>query len=477
MDEIIPASTPTPEPPTVTDPSAVPRAAASPRLNPRQRARAANAAARAAELAPKEPARDPTWEIPEDGAPLAAVWLRIEDGADDTGFPVRASLAPGFELVIGTGPNADVRVRDTTVSGHHCRATHRGDVVEIVDLGSRNGVRVGGVRVQHARLLPGACFEIGHTLVRLDAARIIPVTEEAAPLKQLVGRSRAMCQLAAAVRKAAPLRLPVLLRGESGTGKDLVARAIHEESDRSRGPFVALNCAAISRELSESELFGHRRGAFTGALRDRRGAFQAASGGTLFLDEIATLSTELQAKLLRVVEEGAVRSLGTDVAVEVDVRLVVATCEPLESLVVEQAFRADLYERLAVCRMIVPPLRDREEDIPLLARHLLATSELGTCDLSPGALSALRAHRWPGNVRELRNVLVQAALLANGARVMPEHILTVLAERAPPLRRRVTPADALRVFEEVGGNISAAARRAEVPRTTMRDLLRAARVL
>lgn len=421
--------------------------------------------------------RDPTLELSDDGAPLATVWLRVEDGSDEGALFIRASLAPGAELILGSRIDADVRIRDATVSGRHCLAAHRGDAVEIIDLGSRNGVRVGGVRVQRARVQPGASFEIGNSVVRLFTPRLIAQIEEAPPLKQLVGRSRVMRQLAAAVRRAAPLRLPVLLRGESGTGKDLVARAIHEESERAGGPFVALNCGAIARELAESELFGHRRGAFTGALRDRRGAFQAASGGTLFLDEIATLSLELQAKLLRVVEEAAVRPLGTDAAVDVDVRLVVATCEPLEALVAERLFRADLYERLAVCRVLVPPLRERDDDIPLLARHLLAASELGACDLSPGALAALRAHHWPGNVRELRNVLVQAALLANGERVMPEHVLTVLAERAPPLRRRMSPADALRVFEEVGGNISAAARRAEVPRTTMRDLLRAARVL
>jgi DNA-binding NtrC family response regulator len=304
---------------------------------------------------------------------------------------------------------------------------------------------------------------------------MIPQAEEAPPLRQLIGRSRPMRQLAAAVRQIAPLRLPALLRGESGTGKDLVARAIHEESGRAEAPFVALNCAAIARDLAESELFGHRRGAFTGALRERRGAFQEAHQGTLFLDEIATLAPELQAKLLRAVEEGAVRPLGTEALVPVDVRLVVATCEPLEALVAERLFRADLYERLAVCRIHLPPLRDRADDIPLLARHLLEMSDLSACELSPGVLAALRAHRWPGNVRELRNVLVQAALRAGGQRVLPEHVTSVLAERAPPLRRRVTPADALRVFEEVGGNISAAARRADVPRSTMRDLLRLAR--
>ncbi|XXX82127.1 sigma 54-interacting transcriptional regulator [Sorangium sp. So ce134] len=416
--------------------------------------------------------RDTTLELVEDGEALATVWLRC----DQSGWsaPVRFALAPGAELVLGSAPAAGARIDDAAVSARHCRVAHRGASIEVTDLGSRNGVRVGGVRVRQAMLVPGGCFEIGRTAVCVEAARRVPPIEEGPPLPSLVGRSRPMRQLAAAVRRVAPLQLPVLLRGESGTGKDLVARAIHAESTRADRPFVVLNAATILRELAESELFGHRRGAFTGAHRDRRGAFVEANQGTLFLDEIAALSMEVQAKLLRVVEEGVVRPLGGEGSAQVNVRLIVATCEPLETLVAERRFRADLYERLAVCRIQLPALRDRPDDIPLLAEHLLATSEIGPRQLSPGALVALRSHRWQGNVRELRNVLVQAALRAHG-RVLPEHVTAVLADREPPVRRKITPADALRAFEEVGGNISAAARLADIPRSTMRDLLRAAR--
>jgi DNA-binding NtrC family response regulator len=383
-------------------------------------------------------------------------------------------VVPGAELLLGSAPGVDVPLRDAAVSAHHCRVAHRGAWIEVTDHDSRNGVRVGGVRVRQAMLVPGGCFEIGRTAITIEAARKVSALEEGPPLPLLVGRSRPMRQLAAAVRRVAPLQLPVLLRGESGTGKDLVARAIHAESTRADRPFVVLNAATILRDLAESELFGHRRGAFTGALRDRRGAFIEANHGTLFLDEIASLSLEVQAKLLRVVEEGVVRPLGSESATQVNVRLIAATCEPLETLVAERRFRADLYERLAVCRIQLPALRERPDDIPLLAKHLLSTSELGPRELSPGALVALRAHRWLGNVRELRNVLIQAALRSRGC-VLPEHITAVLADREPPLRRKITPADALRAFEEVGGNISAAARLAEIPRSTMRDLLRAAR--
>ncbi len=253
-----------------------------------------------------------------------------------------------------------------------------------------------------------------------------------------------------------------------------MARALHDVGPRRGGPFVVLNGAAISRELVESELFGHQRGAFTGAVKDRRGAFREASGGTLFLDEIGAVPPELQAKLLRAVEEGAVRPVGGESSLPVDVRLVAATCEPLEAMVAARRFRADLYERLAVCVIAVPPLRDRPDDLPALCRHLLTVSDLGDRILSHDAMAALRGHRWPGNVRELRNVLVQTAVSA-GTVLEAEHVAAVLAERSGRARR-IEADEALRIFEEAGRNVSAAARRADLPRTTMRDLLRSAGV-
>jgi DNA-binding NtrC family response regulator len=411
-----------------------------------------------------------------------AVRLWIETGSYGA-MPFSVTVAPGGEAVLGStaapGAHADarpvacVRVDDVTVSARHCRVIHAGGSVEVVDLGARNGLRVGGVRVPRAALPLGGTFEIGRTLVRVQPADA-PAPASAAPLAGLVGGSLVMRALAGAVRRVAPLRLPVLLRGESGTGKDLVARALHDESPRAAGPFVVLNAAAISRELAESELFGHKRGAFTGAVKDRRGAFREAHGGTLFLDEIGAVPLDLQAKLLRAVEEGSVRPVGAEQSHPVDVRLVAATCEPLEAMVETRAFRGDLYERLAVCVVVVPPLRDRPEDVPALARHLLAVSELGDRDLAPDALAALRGHRWPGNVRELRNVLVQVAIHA-GPVLQAEDVAAVMAERLGRVRR-IEPGEALRLFEEAGRNVSAAARRADVPRTTMRDLLRSAGV-
>jgi transcriptional regulator with AAA-type ATPase domain len=415
-----------------------------------------------------------TVELPVYEAALGMVWLRIDVGGHGASPPLFIPLAAYEEVLAGSAEAAPMRVDDPTVSASHCRIRHAGASIEITDLGSLNGVRVGGFRVERASLVAGGSFEIGRTSVTVELDGGVGPLEDA-PLPQLVGRSREMRKLAAAVRRAASLRLPVLVRGESGTGKDLVARAIHEESARAGRPFVAINAATISRELAESELFGHERGAFTGAVRDRRGAFREAHKGTLFLDEIAALPIDVQAKLLRVVEEGVVRPVGAESGAPVDVRLVAATCEPLEDMVEARRFRGDLYERLAVCVIQVPPLRDRPEDIPALVRHLLSASELGSRQLSAGALAVLRDQRWPGNVRELRNVVVQAAVRSNGP-VLAEHVASVIADRAAGARRRLTPQDALRILEEAGNNVSAAARKAALPRTTMRDLLRAARI-
>jgi DNA-binding NtrC family response regulator len=415
---------------------------------------------------------DDTQEMTRDDAALGAVWLHF--AAPGAARPVAVPLRPGAEVDIGSSAGAAVTLADRRVSARHCRVAHAGAGLEVTDLGSRNGVRVGGARVAHACVGVGASFELGDTLVRVEAhPRADAASLEGPPLPGVVGPSQALRRLAGETRRVAPLKLPVLIRGESGTGKDLVARALHSEGPRAKRPFVAINAAAIARDLAESELFGHERGSFTGALRDRRGAFREAHGGTLFLDEIAALPLDLQAKLLRAVEEGLVRPLGAEAPVKVDVRLIAATCEPLEAMVALRAFRGDLYERLAVCVLVVPPLRDRPEDVGALARHLLATSELGGRTLSRGAIDLLRTQRFPGNVRELRNVVVQAAVRATGV-VEAAHVAAVIAERSGAPKRRILPVDAKRILDQHGGNVSAAARHADLPRSTMRDLLRQA---
>ena len=236
--------------------------------------------------------------------------------------------------------------------------------------------------------------------------------------ENLIGSGAAMRRVFETIRKAAETDLTVLVRGESGTGKELVAQALHQRSPRRERPFVAVNCAAISRELVESELFGHEKGAFTGADARRVGRFETAHGGTIFLDEIGDMPTETQAKVLRVLQERCFERVGGSKPVEVDVRVVAATHRDLEQEVRAGRFREDLYYRLRVVEIELPPLRERPEDMPALADHFLgelaARLDRPKRRLSPEAFAQLAAHRWPGNVRELRNVLEQAAVLAAG---------------------------------------------------------------
>jgi two-component system response regulator HydG len=232
----------------------------------------------------------------------------------------------------------------------------------------------------------------------------------------LVGRSAPMRTLYELVERVAHSPAPVLVRGESGSGKELVARALHFEGPRKDGPFVAVNCTAIPNALLESELFGHVKGSFTGATTPRRGLFLEADGGTLFLDEIGDMAPELQAKLLRVLEDGEVRAVGADASRKVDVRMVAATHQELEARVREGRFRQDLFYRLNVVPLHVPPLRERREDIPLLVEHFVAQSRKRNprarlAGFSPEALAALAAAPWPGNVRELENLVERLAVV------------------------------------------------------------------
>ena len=235
-------------------------------------------------------------------------------------------------------------------------------------------------------------------------------------LRAIVGRAPALRRVLEHTRRVARTRLPVLIIGESGTGKELLARALHELSAVARGPFVAVNCGALPRELAESELFGHEKGAFTGAGDRRRGWFEEAAGGTLVLDEIGELPLELQPKLLRVLESGRLRRLGRHGEIAVEVRVVALTLRDLRRDAANGRFRLDLYHRLAGCELRLPPLRERPEDIPLLAEHFLAEAapELGRHTLAPEASARLLGYDWPGNARELRNLLRRAAALSDG---------------------------------------------------------------
>ena len=330
-------------------------------------------------------------------------------------------------------------------------------------------------------------------MLRLAASACAPAAYEvsersrtpriAALMPELVGDSQAMQLVRQVVLRAAGSPFPVLIEGESGVGKELVARAVHRASSRRSRCFCALNCAAISDELVEAELFGHTRGAFTGAVAERLGLFEDAQGGTLFLDEVAELSTRVQAKLLRTIQEGEVRRLGESQTRKVDARIVAATNRPLEAAVAADRFRADLRYRLDVLRITIPPLRERLEDIPPLARHLwsvLATRTGSRAVLSPSALTALGAYDWPGNVRELQNVLASAMVAGPSRGVIGAGGLAAHITRATAIAGRATLAEARRAFElhfvqaalaRAGGRPGVAARELGVSRQGLSKLV------
>ena len=381
-------------------------------------------------------------------------------------------LAAGDGIVVGSAPLSTLRIEDEDVAGEHCEIVHRGTAIEIRDLGTATGTFLFGARVSSALVRPPVKIALGEQGARIQIALARnPESIGVEPLPGLAGESVEMLRVAECVRRFAKVRLPVLIRGESGVGKELVARALHDFGPRQSGPFVAINAASFSRELAESELFGHVRGAFTGATCDRRGAFREAHAGTLFIDEIAALSREVQAKLLRVVEDGVIRPLGGDTRVTVDVRLVAATCEPLERMVEERLFREDLYERIAVCVVRVPALRERVSDIPLIASALLSASGIEAV-VARDAMAILVTHHYRGNVRELRNVLVQSALHANGPVIEAEDVVAVLSARGGPIRPKLASGDAVRWLDACEGNVARAARTLGVPRSTFRDRLR-----
>jgi DNA-binding NtrC family response regulator len=414
---------------------------------------------------------DVTAEIvptPAEGAFL----LEVQDEAE-----ARCTVLTAGRIVVGSSASVDLVLRDPTVSARHCALTVGGDGVAIEDLGSKNGTYVGSARIREVCAEAGTVISLGRSTLVLARRGASSESEEAPgdPLPGIVGGSLMMRRLADQVRRLARHSLPVLISGESGTGKELIARAVHAEGPRQGRPFVPINVTALPRELVESELFGHERGAFTGAHARREGAFAEAQGGTLFLDEIGDLPIEAQPKLLRALDGYEVRRVGAAGGGQrADVRVVAATHARLEQRVERGEFRRDLYHRLECFVLAVPALRDRRGDIPALAREVLRqlARDVGPRSIAPAALARLAAHDWPGNVRELRNVLCRAAdASVPGGRIEADSVDRAIRRDAPALTKCLTSKSAHQLLREAAGNLSAAARAAGIPRTSFRKLL------
>lgn len=371
-------------------------------------------------------------------------------------------------LTVGADPACDLVLSDRAVSAVHCRFEPGRHGVWVRDLASRNGTWLDGVRTALGRVAPGSRLRLGRTEVFVvDAGRRGDARSDG-----LVAVSPQMIEVLGAVERLAKVPYPALVSGPSGAGKEGIAKALHLRGPRRHAPFVPVNAAAIPRDLVESELFGHERGAFTGADATRRGVFELADRGTLFLDEVAELTLAVQAQLLRVLETWTIRRVGGEQERRVDVRLVCATHRDLRSMVARGTFRADLYYRLVQLRIDIPPLAERPEDVRALAEHFLAqaSAELGSKRLSADAHEALLAYGWPGNVRELRSVVLAAATESAGLVQRDDVLRAIERISGEDARRDLSPLGA-RALVEQHGSIAAAARALGLPRTTLRDRL------
>ncbi len=389
-----------------------------------------------------------------------------------------AVMSSGAELAIGTGPENQLILTDGTVSRHHCQIVAVEDGFQLRDLDSTNGTTLGGYRVLSAYVEPNAVIGIGQTMLRFDVTndRVIEPLAEQSQLGQVLGESQAMRRLFFVLGRAMQTDTTVLLEGETGTGKTLIAETLHGSGPRAAKPFVVVDCGAVSPSLIESELFGHERGSFTGAIDNKQGMFEAANGGTIFLDEIGELPIELQPKLLRVLESRSVTRIGSTKSTKLDVRIVAATNRDLRSEVNRGKFRSDLFYRISTLRVRVPALRERLEDLALLVdrfyRELSGTDEPPPAEL----LTAVMRHTWPGNVRELRSFVERSCILGN----VPSPDDAPASPHADTASFRDAKAKAMneweiewlsRLVKSYGGNLSRAARAAQMDRNHLRDLL------
>ncbi len=404
---------------------------------------------------------------------------------------------------IGSMADNDIVVEDDTVSRYHCELFIEEDQYLVRDLESTNGTFVNRVRVREAYLKPNSVVTLGKTEVRFvpfdERVRIVPT--EGDRYGEVIGKNLKMREVYSILEKIAPTDTTVVIEGETGTGKEVVARSAHAASRRREGPFMVFDCGAVPQNLIESELFGHEKGSFTGAIMTRQGIFELASGGTLFLDELGELDLTLQPKLLRVLERREIKRVGSAKPIRVDVRVIAATNRNLEQEVREGRFREDLFYRLSVVRVALPPLRARKDDIPLLVDYILAThasnrtavGERRIQSVAPQAFQCLIEYEWPGNVRELVNVIERAVSFCESETItvndLPEHIAAprgFVAAGAPATNVDDAPFKEAKekwvssfekeyivsLLRKNNNNISHAAREADIDRKYFRKLMR-----
>jgi transcriptional regulator with GAF, ATPase, and Fis domain len=407
----------------------------------------------------------------------------------------------GDVFQVGKAPENDLVISDETVSRVHFAIVRDAKGYLVRDMKSTNGTFLDGAEIKEAYIRAGSVIGAGASELKFtpfeERIEILPSEKE--KLGDMVGRSASMREIFGLIERIAPTDATVLIEGETGTGKDMIARTIHELSRRKDAPFIVVDCGAVAGTLIESELFGHEKGSFTGAVAARQGAFELASGGTVFLDELGELSLELQPKLLRVLEQRELRRVGGSKTLRVDLRVVAATRKDLRSEVEKGKFREDLYFRLNVVPITAPPLRDRREDIPIFVEHFLtrltpAGQEVPV--LSDSARAALYGHDWPGNVRELRNVIERALALGSDPSALVAPLGDLGLHRAaaaghgsrepstefePGVSFRDSKEKWNEVFERrylawllkrADGNISKAARDADMDRKYLHKLLR-----
>jgi DNA-binding NtrC family response regulator len=414
--------------------------------------------------------------------PVRRVVIRVVGGPD---AGLQLAVEGERRVAIGTSPDNELRLSDPTVSRYHLEVTPALGGIRVRDLGSLNGTFAGTLRIEAAEVPPSTQLSIGASRIAIEDAGLGSESgDDPKPaIPGVVAESRGMREVARSIERLAASAVSVLIEGETGTGKELVARAIHELGARAERPFVVVDCGSLPPTLIASELFGHERGAFTGADRRHTGAFERAEGGTLFLDEIGELPLEVQPALLGVLERRQFRRVGGDSEIGVDVRVLAATHRDLRAAANAGSFRPDLYFRIAVTRIVIPPLRERPEDVPALARHFV--EELSGPGAPPpfdrATLAALSRQHWAGNVRELRN-LVESAL-AVGFVTLPESRPSAppSAPGATTVRYREARLGAIQDFERAylgeliaacGGNASEAARRAGMDRPYLLTLLK-----